>query len=101
MTLQEINIKLITPLNFLEYNSIISALKKYTNKYSNLKSFKEVTQPPALNQIMSKEKGSSHIYKKMIIAEKDITGFNRWSKITSFSKEEWHKSFFYFKNNYL
>ena len=93
MTLQEINLKLFTPLNFLEYNSIISALKKYLNKYSSLKPFKEVTQPPALNQIMSKEKGSSHIYQKMIVNEKDITGFNRWSKVINFSKEDWLKSF--------
>ena len=47
-------------------------------KYSNLKSFKEVSQPPALNQILSKEKGSSHIYQKMLNDEKDITGYKRW-----------------------
>ena len=55
-------------------------------KYSNLKSFKEVSQPPALNQILSKDKGSSHIYQKMLVDEKDITGYKRWSKITQFSK---------------
>ena len=93
LTLQEINLKLVIPLNFLEYNSIISALKKYLKKYSSLKPLKEITQPPALNQIMSKEKGSSHIYQKLIVYEKDITGFNRWSKITNFSKEDWLKSF--------
>ena len=77
LTLQELNVKLITPLNFLEYNSIMSALKNYMNKYASLKTFKEVTQPPALNQILSKEKGSSHIYQQLIVSEKDITGYKR------------------------
>ena len=98
LTLQELNVQLITPLNFLEYNSIMSALKNYMNKYASLKTFKEVTQPPALNQILSKEKGSSHIYQQLIVSEKDITGYKRWSKITNFSNEDWLRSFFLLKS---
>ena len=97
LTLQEINTKLFQPLNFLEYNSIISALKKYMDKYSNLKPFKEVTVAPALNSIMSKEKGSSNIYQNFIAFEKDITGFKRWCKKTNISNEAWLSSFQFLK----
>ena len=89
--------KLFQPLNFLEYNSIISALKKYIGKYSNLKPFKEVIFAPALNSIMSKERGSSHIYQKFTPSEKDITGFTRWCKKTNISKEAWLSSFYILK----
>ena len=97
LTLQEVNMKLFQPLNFLEYNSIIGTIKKYINKYSNLKPFKEVIFAPALNSIMSKEKGSSNIYQKLIASEKNITGFERWCKKTNISKEAWLSSFQFLK----
>ena len=78
LTLNELNRKLDRPLNFLEYNSIISVLKKYLNNYSQLKPYKEVIHTPALNHIMSKEKGSSDIYQKFIVFKKEMTGFQRW-----------------------
>ena len=53
---------------------------------------------PALNHIMSKEKGSSDIYQKFIVFKKEITGFQRWSKITDFSNEAWLASFQLLKN---
>ena len=93
LTLNELNRKLRTPLNFLEYNSIVTVLKKYLNKYSRLKPLKEVVQSPALNHIMSKEKGSSDIYKTFIALRKEITGFQRWSKIINLSNETWLSSF--------
>ena len=98
LTLNELNRKLDRPLNFLEYNSIISVLKKYLNNYSQLKPYKEVIHTPALNHIMSKEKGSSDIYQKFIVFKKEITGFQRWSKITDFSNEAWLASFQLLKN---
>ena len=49
------------------------------NKYSNLKSFKEVPFSPALNIIMLKEKGSSVIFKSMLNTDQEITGFKRLS----------------------
>ena len=67
------------------------------DKYSNLKPFKEVTVAPALNSIMSKEKGSSNIYQNFITFEKDITGFKRWSKKTDISNEAWLSSFHFLK----
>ena len=75
LTLNELNRKLLTPLNFLEYNSIVTVLKKHLNKFSSLKPLKEVIQSPALNHIMSKEKGSSDIYKTFIALRKEIKGF--------------------------
>jgi len=93
LTFQELNNKLNTPLNFLEYNSIINSVKSYLNKYSSLKSFKEVPYSPALNIIMLKEKGSSVIYKNMLNTDKEITGFKRWSNTTNISRKEWEISF--------
>ena len=89
--------KLSQPLNFLEYNSIISTLKKYIDKYSDLKSLKEVITAPALNSILSKEKGSSHIYQKLLGSEKDFTGLKRWFKISKISNEAWLSSFYFLK----
>ena len=42
---------------------------------------------------MSKEKGSSNIYQKLIALDKDITGFKRWSKIWDISYEAWLSCF--------
>ena len=50
-------------------------------------------QSPALNHIMSKEKGSSDIYKTFVDLRKEITGFQRWSKIINLSNETWLESF--------
>ena len=47
---------------------------------------------------MSKEKGSSDIYQKFIVFKKEMTGFQRWSKITDFSNEAWLASFQLLKN---
>ena len=42
---------------------------------------------------LSKEKGSSDIYKTFIDLRKEITGFQRWSKIINLSNETWLESF--------
>ena len=85
--------KLFQPLNFLEYNSIIGTLKKYINKYSNLKPFKEVIFAPALNSIMSKEKGSSNIYQKLIASEKILQVLKDGVKKQTFLKKPGYQVF--------
>ena len=54
LSLRELNIKLNTPLNFLEYNSIIHSVKTYINKFSHLKPFKHVTLSPGVGFTLEK-----------------------------------------------
>jgi len=98
LTLQELNMKLNTPLNFLEYNSIIHSVKTYINNFPHLKPFKHVILSPALNKIMITEKGSSLIYHEMINIEKEITGHIRWSKGNEMLRGDWEHCFDLLKN---
>ena len=93
LSLQDLNGKLQTPLNFLEYNSIINSVKQFLKNYSRLPSLKNVEFSPALNKIMINKKGSSLIYQEMIKIEQECTGYNRWSKVTDLSKRSWELSF--------
>ena len=93
LSLEDLNEKLQTPLNFLEYNSIVNSVKIFLKKYSKLPSSETVEFSPALNKIMINKKGSSLIYQEMIKIEQEYTGYNRWSKITDLSKNNWILSF--------
>ena len=53
LTNQELNNKHNTRLNFLQYRSIINAIKTYTLQFQGLKSKKEIHYQPALNIIMT------------------------------------------------
>ena len=93
LTLRELNIKLNTPLNFLEYNTIVNSIKTYLKRYSHLLPFKDVQHDPALNKILMKEKGTSHIYQEMITITQEITGHKRWSITNELTRQEWEVSF--------
>jgi len=93
LTLEEFNNKYSTKLNFLQYNSIISSIRKYTNSISIEKQGKKHNFQPALNIILTTKSGTSPIYNKFIIPEANISGFRKWSQNTGISKDEWLDSF--------
>ena len=59
MGLDEFNIKYGLKFNFLQYNSIIAAIKKYTNNLSITPKRDEILFQPALNIIMTTKSGPS------------------------------------------
>ena len=93
MSLNEFNIKYGLKFNFLQYNSIIAAIKKYTNNLSITPKRDEILFQPALNIIMTTKSGTSPIYKELIRKENKITGLEKWSNKCQITKEKWIKSF--------
>jgi len=93
LTLQELNTKYSTNINFLQYNSIKSSIADYTNTISFEKHSKKTKFQPPLDIILTTKSGTSPIYKAMLTPEQTYNGLNKWIKSTEISKEDWIDSF--------
>ena len=93
LTLQELNTKFNTNLNFLHYRSLLGAIKTYTSKFQNLKSKSTLEKQPFLNLIISCKKGAARIYQEILEETNDITGLKKCITKMSINKDLWLKSF--------
>lgn len=89
LTLQQINRLIDTKLNFLQYNSILSAIQKYMQNYKTLKYSTEIDNQPAFNCIMTYKKGFSNLFNQMVHDCRTITGFKKWEKHFAITTEEY------------
>ena len=81
-------------INFLTFNSIISAIKKTQSKLHLTNEEKLYTSQPPLQIIMKTKKGASQIYQKLIYIEYTSKGLTKWQNSTGITKKNWHKSFY-------
>ena len=93
LTLDELNNRYSTNINFLQYNSIISSIRKYTKTLNIDKHSPKPNYQPALNIILTTQSGTAPIYRTFIKPEKINKGFEKWSKITEISRDDWLESF--------
>ena len=93
LNFQEFNTKFNLRLNFLQYTSIINSIKTYLKKCSNLKSQNEIKCQSPVNKILMNKRGASSIYKELIISNQDITGLERWKKISHITTNNYYNAF--------
>ena len=77
LSLQQLNTKFGTNLNFLQYHSILKAVEKFILPFKHLQKGREIQYQPHLNIIMSTKKGSSTIYRELLEEENEITGYKK------------------------
>ena len=81
-------------IQFLNFTSIISAVKSYVSKnVLPSDTNKTISYQPALNFILSTTKGASIIYHSMLQPDGQNKGFQKWSLHTQISLENWKNSF--------
>ena len=80
-------------INFLVYNSIITAIKHYTDKFKNCISNQRFLYQPHFDLIIGTKKGASKIYNKLIENPITITGQNKWCNSIGIIPETWINSF--------
>ena len=93
LTLQELNTKYSTHINFLQYNSIKSSITEFTKTISFDKHTKKTNFQPPLDIILTTRSGTSPIYKAILTPEHSCNGLKKWSKHTEISEEDWIDSF--------
>ena len=93
LNFQEFNAKFNLRLNFLQYTSIINSIKTYLRKCSKLKSQNEIKCQSPVNKILMNKRGASSIYKELIISNQDITGLERWKKISHITTNNYYNAF--------
>ena len=93
LTRQEINTKFNTKLNFLQYRSLLNAIKTYTSKFEHLKPKAAIVYQPFLNLIISSREGTSKIYHELVEKASNITGLNKSITKINATKQTWEKSF--------
>ena len=88
--LQKFNVR----INFLDFISIIRAIKQYTSQNRMLNATnKTIMYQPALNFIMSTTKGASAIYHSILEPDVKNKGFHKWQQITHITLNQWKNSF--------
>ena len=95
LTYQEFIQKYNTRVNFLAYNSVKSAVKRYvsnTQLPNNTKN-KAINYQPALNFIMNTVKGASPIYHLMLEPDNQNKGYQKWHTQTQITLDQWLNSF--------
>ena len=81
-------------INFLDFFSVTSAVKRYVSKkiLPNAKN-KTFSYQPALNCIMNTTKGASAIYHSMLEPDVQNKGFQKWHTRTQITLDKWKNSF--------
>ena len=94
LTHQEFVSRYNVDIDFLTFNSTLSAIKKYLSMLKTEESNKEFLYPPALNIILNNTKGASKIYQAMLVNDNDLNkGFLKWQESVHINREEWQNSF--------
>ena len=95
LSLQQFNVKYNTNINFLRFNSIISAVHSYLKSLNVTKQFKTKIRKyqPIFETLVENKKCSQIVYQKMLDRKSNITGFEKWKTKLGISKTEWLKSF--------
>lgn len=85
-------------LNFLQYNSLICAIKNYENKIKPTPIKCKLKLQPALEVIMTTKSGTAPIYKVLLDSADSLKGYIKWSSKTEINKSDWIESFEKLKN---
>ena len=95
MTYGEFKDKHNINISILRYLSIVSSIKKYIKDIPSSNFEKQYKFPPPFDHILTIKKGASLIYRKLINIEKKTvaTGFLKWNKKVTISKEDWIEIF--------
>ena len=80
-------------IDFLQYNSVISAIKNYQSKYQTTTDSKKPDFQPHFDIIMKCKRGTSNIQQHIIAEKSVITGQQKWHNVLNISKDDWFKSF--------
>ena len=96
LTHQNFKNKFNINIDFLQYNSLISAIKKYLSNFQSSSSI-TVDFQPHIDLIIKSAKEKSNL--RQYILEKDvITGQQKWHNNIGISEDYWLKSFHILKN---
>ena len=85
-------------LNFLQYNSLICAIKSYENKIKPTPIKCKLKLQPALEVILTTKSGTAPIYKVLLESNEKYQGYIKWSSKTEIDKTDWLESFEKLKN---
>ena len=101
LTYFEFTQKYNTRVNFLVYNSVKSAVKRYVSHKNlpNSKNNKTIIYQPALNFIMNTVKGASPLYHLMLEPDIQNRGYKKWHTQTQITLDQWQNSFKILKNS--
>ena len=94
---REFETKYIIKINFLNYNSIISAVKNFQSKFPIQSQPKKLERQPHFDFLMKNTKGASHIYQFLLSEKGKNTGQIKWNTINDIDEEQWRKSFYILK----
>ena len=89
MSFNDFKTKYNCNLNFLQYNSIISAIKAYENKVKPSSIKCKLKLQPALEVILTTKSGTAPIYKILLESSDSMTGYKKWSNITEIDRSDW------------
>ena len=85
-------------LNFLQYNSLICAIKSYENKIKPTPIKCKLKLQPALEVILTTKSGTAPIYKVLLDSNEKYQGYIKWSSKTEIDKTDWIETFEKLKN---
>ena len=80
-------------INFLVYNSVISAVKEYCSKFPKQKIIKRLQPQLHLKLILNTIKGTSPLYQELIKDNTNKTVQSKWQNIIGITLIEWKSSF--------